>query len=385
MQTTTAERRIRQARTALLRKSRFMGALALRLDKLEADTSIPYMATDGKALKYNPEAILKDSLDNIVTGIAHEAAHCACQHFARRGSRDPKNWNVAADYAANPLLADAGFTLAETDLYSAAWHGWSAERIYLELAKNPPTQEEQDKAARGQVDDSPQSGDGSEDGQEDGQQGAAKGQGAALAQEWAEALQEAANVAIAQGNAPAGLVQAVRNIATKAQDWRAIMQHFATDPARDESRWTPPNRRHVWRGAYLPGMRSNEVSCVALVIDTSGSIDSAQQAAFIAEGRAMLESGLVSEVAIIAADADAWMIGRFGRGDPITVDRLPGGGGTDFAPAFRLIEAEGLRPTCAVYLTDLLGSFPPAPPEYPVLWVTTYPGRAPFGTVIDMD
>lgn len=368
MQHTTAERRLRQARTALLRQSRFLGALALRLDQLEADPSIPYMATNGKALKYNPEAIIKDSLDNIVTGWAHEAAHCGCAHFARRGSRDPEVWNVAADYAANALIQESGFRLSPTDLINPAFDGWSAERIYLELAQNPPSEEDKQKADRGRVDDAP--GD--------------DGQGASLAQEWAEALQEAANVAIAQGNAPAGLVQKVREIATKPQDWRALMQHFATDPARDEYRWTPPNRRHVWRGAYLPGLRSNEVNCVALIIDTSGSIGQQQKEAFLAEGRAMLDCGIVSELVVMSADADAYMVGRFNRGDPVEVDELPGGGGTDFAPAFRLIEHEGIAPTCAVYLTDLMGSFPAVPPPFPVLWVTTYPGRAPFGTVIDM-
>jgi predicted metal-dependent peptidase len=63
---------------------------------------------------------------------------------------------------------------------------------------------------------------------------------------------------------------------------------------------------------------------------------------------------------------------------------MHGGGGTDFEPIFRYIDSQGIDPVATVVLTDLCcDSFGEAPP-YPVLWVTTERGTAPFGEVVEM-
>ena len=43
--------------------------------------------------------------------LAHEVAHPALQHHTRRRDRSPKRWNMACDYAINPLLIDAGLLI----------------------------------------------------------------------------------------------------------------------------------------------------------------------------------------------------------------------------------------------------------------------------------
>ena len=40
--------------------------------------------------------------------LAHEALHCALSHFARRQHRVQHRWDLACDYAINPLLLDDG-------------------------------------------------------------------------------------------------------------------------------------------------------------------------------------------------------------------------------------------------------------------------------------
>ena len=44
--------------------------------------------------------------------------------------RDRKRWNMACDYAINPLLLDAGLTLPKDVLIDHRFRGMSAERIY---------------------------------------------------------------------------------------------------------------------------------------------------------------------------------------------------------------------------------------------------------------
>lgn len=122
---------------------------------------------------------------------------------------------------------------------------------------------------------------------------------------------------------------------------------------------------------------------MGLFVDTSGSVWH-RVPEFVEEARAILESGIVGELWIIACDAQAHLIGKYSRGEEIVIPEMPGGGGTSFKPPFEMIEEEGVRLACAAYLTDLQGDFP-SEPEYPVLWVATEPGIAPFGTVINMN
>jgi predicted metal-dependent peptidase len=59
-----------------------------------------------------------------------------------------------------------------------------------------------------------------------------------------------------------------------------------------------------------------------------------------------------------------------------------GGGGTDFRPVFEWVEESQTEPACLIYLTDLCCHSYPAPPDYPVLWVTESRRTAPFGETV---
>lgn len=386
--------RIKQARAHLLRTDHFLGALALRLEPL-ADPSLPYLGTDGRTLRYNPTAIAEQPLDVLALGVAHEVAHCQLQHFGRRGGRDPERWNVAADYAANARLVDAGHTLPKEWLFDAAYAGMSAERIYSELGKNPPTEEQKQQADRGRVDDAPDpqgagkpndKPDGQGDQEGPGQPQEAPGKAAAdLCREWQEATAEAEMRALAKGTMPGALSRKLSQERKRPQSWREILAQYAADHAKHEARTIPPNRRHVWRGAYLPSLRGLDVGTLVAVFDTSSSIGRAEIARFVAECRGILDSGIVAELVVMACDTRAHLIGRYTRGEDIPIESAPGGGGTDFRPPFRLCDELGIRPTVLAYLTDMIGKFPEEAPDYPVLWVSTLPDQsAPFGAVLDM-
>jgi len=76
---------------------------------------------------------------------------------------------------------------------------------------------------------------------------------------------------------------------------------------------------------------------------------------------------------------------RIAPGDECPLD-AKGGGGTAFEPAFdrvRELLDEGEQIAGMIYLTDLDGSFPAEPAEYPVLWAAYgTDGIAPFGRTI---
>ena len=68
--------------------------------------NIPTAATDGKRYYWNPKFILKLSHRGLRIVCAHEAWHAIYMHPARRGSRNPKLWNIAVDYIVNGTVME---------------------------------------------------------------------------------------------------------------------------------------------------------------------------------------------------------------------------------------------------------------------------------------
>ncbi len=121
-----------KARAALLVGAPFWGVLSLRLAPVEGPT-VSTMQTDGVSIRFNPDFVTGLSRAVLRTAIAHETMHCAALHHTRRGNRDLRRWNIACDYAINPLLAEAGFEMPEGVLLDPAYAGMSAEEIYDKL------------------------------------------------------------------------------------------------------------------------------------------------------------------------------------------------------------------------------------------------------------
>src|SRR5258705_7509341 len=96
----------------------FFASLVLRL-KPQVAWWMQTAATDGKHLFYNP-AYVESMNDSLLRGlIIHEVLHCATWHIWRRDNRDKQLFNIACDYAIDPIIVGTRFS------------GTSASPIYL--------------------------------------------------------------------------------------------------------------------------------------------------------------------------------------------------------------------------------------------------------------
>src|SRR5579863_2343287 len=146
--------RVQKARTTLLLDHPFFGTLLFRLGG-KASRSVTTMATDGVSLFYNPEFVDTLNAAELAGVLAHEVMHPALQHHTRRGDRSPARWNMACDYAINPILLDAGLTLPKDVLIDSRFRGMSAERIY-----NLIEEDDKQEGSSGQPDSQPGTGSG---------------------------------------------------------------------------------------------------------------------------------------------------------------------------------------------------------------------------------
>ncbi len=372
----TARQKIIKARTTLVLRQSFFGTLALRLALIE-DTSCPTAYTNGTVMGYNPDFINSLTQAQITAVVIHEVLHCAMGHPWRKDNREHFRWNIACDFAINPVITDAGYTLPDNCLLDPALHGKSAEWIYDRVQV---TQIQQGACMPGESKD-PSDGKGNQSGDGNGQQqGQNKPQSASQTEsDWKQAVQQAAAAARLQGTLPASLDRFAKDVAQPKVDWRSVLRRFVQEAAKADYTWTKPNRRFVAHNVYMPSLYSERMGPIAVAIDTSGSIDDVTISQFLGEVQGILDECQPVSLRVMACDAAVGFDETYEPSDVIR-PTLKGGGGTDFRPVFTAIEPD--PPVCLVYLTDLYGSFPDGS-EIPTLWVTTTDGVAvPFGETV---
>ena len=357
-----AARKLAAARSKLIMGQPFFGMLALRLALVER-SDIPTLAVDGKSVFYNPQFVIDLSNSLCQSAMAHEVMHCVLAHIGRRGSREPKRWNYAIDYAANLVLKDSGFEIGDGWLLDEKYRGMTAEQIYPLLPEKLG-----DGKGSGPLDEVM---DGNADSTETD------------AIEWKVATLQAAAAAKAQGKLPAGLDRFVEQ-STKAQvDWRAQLRQFITQISKDDYAWSRPNRRYLSAGLYLPGLYSENMGPVVVGIDTSGSITPQVLSAFGSEIRALVQAVRPSELHVVYCDAEVNHVDVFTPHDDMQF-KPHGGGGTDFRPVAEYVREKDLSPECVVYLTDGYGPFPERQ-DVPWLWCMTTDVEAPFGETVRIE
>ena len=409
--------RVSDCVTSLLNDQPFFGSLALRLP-IRADGSRETLASDGREIRYSPAWVAETDADLIKTAIARVVMSCALKHHTRRGEREPGRWQHASQLVTHGLLRDAGFKLPSD---TQAWDGISVEQAYDRLPDpqqddgggegndSPPSAGggagDQAGAQPGGDDDvgddeggaaedgDPQAGDGSGgDGdsgtppscdpsgtgevmdsaaRQDDDAGPGKAPPDVTEEEqvWDEAMHQALNLAKAQGKAPGAVEETIRDAHRSTLDWRALLRRYMTDAASRDYTWSVPNRRFIDSGLYLPSIRSEGIGTLAVIIDTSGSVDSDALAAFWSEVREVASEIDPERVIVLQVDAAVQDEQHYAPGELPERIVVKGRWGTDFRPGFARLAEQGIRPGVCLYFTDMdCEDYPETHPGYDVVW-----------------
>ena len=423
-------RRVSDCVTHLLTEQPFFGSLALRLP-LRPDPTRETLASDGRELRYSPAWAARTDGDRIKAAVARVVLACALKHHTRRGGRDPERWQRASQLVTHGELRRAGFVLPAD---AEAWEDVSVEDAYERLAGEesgdegmagdeasgagdgggdsggssgasgsasdtadssgrggsnedgdspaPPshdpagTGEVMDAAARGEKDDAASPGEVPLD-------------VAAEEQAWDEAMHQAVRLATAQGLRPGRIEETLRDAHRSCLDWRTLLRQYLVSAARDDYRWSVPNRRFIDAGLYLPSMHCEGLGALAVLIDTSRSLDRATLATFWAEVRAVAGELRPDTLAVVQVDTEVQDTAVYRFGELPETLAVRGRGGTDFRPGFAWLAREGIVPDCCLYLTDMeCDRYPAVPPPFPVLWCNWGPAPPalpePWGERIDL-
>jgi predicted metal-dependent peptidase len=296
-------------------------------------------------------------------------------------------WPHAIDFATNLLLRDFGFRLPRGGLLDERFRGMTAEEIYTDLVKHT--------ICLGP-------GAGFDEHLEPGDQEGLSDRGRDYPspeerrRRRALVLREMSRELARRPGRMSGELLREADLATKSElSWQELLARFVNGLRRCDYRLYPFNKKHLWRGIYLPTLGVPGPDHLVLAIDTSGSVSPKMLGQFLAE-LDRLRSLTDCRLTLLQCDAAVQTVDELSGRDAAELPdglggrryRLTGGGGTDFRPVFDWVAGrarrEGTVPDALIYCTDGFGVLPPRAPDYPLVWVVTARGREtfPFGLVL---
>lgn len=428
------------ARRALLLKYPFIGSLLMRMDIVPVrDVRVRTACTDGNKVFFDIDFLGRLTSDEQIFVLGHEIYHCVLSHLVRLQSRDPQLFNIATDKEVNNLLQQDGLTPPTNLLFPEGDEvGKSAEEIYEMLLKKMKKQAKNggqpgnsqsgtsgisgsssgsnSSSSNGQEGNSSGNKDGKLSGQFDrhqyrnsedttkeseengddegsslsgvtdkwGEVGYDKDYSPSIPKDFADRMREAVistaqQVERQQGHLPAHIASIVKGLMKSEIKWQELLAQFVTKCIGSDRKWLPPNRRYVYKNAYLPSRRSEKIKGT-VIVDTSGSCQGDLKK-FLSELVGLVNSFGDYELNIIMADAAVDSYEHYDSSEnPLMVDGhensvewvFSGGGGTSFKPAYDYIIDNGIETDFVIYFTDGFGeAYEKNPLGVPTMWLLT--------------
>lgn len=346
--------------------------------------------------------------------VIHETLHPALLCWKRQGNRKAmlqigkqivSAWNLAHDLSFNPeiiALANKCRSKGKIKLPKCAavdpqYDGKSAEVIYEDLLKKAKPAPNPMPGLAGRL-----SGDGpvgkaageggiGDDLREDlagtptGKR-AARGDKAAkqkIHNDWRRSVIAAAMAherKHGRGHLPAGIAKMVAELQECKVDWRDVLsQWLGENGNREDFTMRRPRRRFDPNVLYLPSTQKFGVDDVIVLWDTSGSMNG-RETDILSELINGICEDLGLRLRIICIDSAIHSDTRDVEKACDIIPHIKGGGGSDFTPAFDLLEKECFSGVVVAFTDGHIGVPETKPPLIrDVLWCIEPKGKSSFG------
>ena len=297
--------------------------------KLIWDWDISTAATDGSAIRINPDFFMSLSPDERIFLMVHEAMHVALLHMIRLGERSHKKWNIACDHYINLLLIERGFKMPKMGLADPQYKDLSSDEIYARLPDPPPNDDFQ-------MDLEPP-----KDPPKD------------LTHEVEDILIRAALQSKIQSDAPGTIPGDIEIFLNKLLNpklpWQQILRKYIQNLTKHDYSWRKPNRR-FFPEHYLPSMFSEKLMDIAIAIDASGSVSDDDFKVFVSETHGILKMMKPDKLTLIQFDRVIKQVDQIKNVRDLMNMTFHGRGGTSIEPVMEW--AKENKPKLLLVFTD---------------------------------
>ncbi len=391
--------KLTKARMQLLMAFPFFGELVMRMVFHESKTAgVGTTCVDHKGnMWFHPDWIRgMTSTQEVMFELAHEVMHLVQRctvRFPNGGNHQV--WNIAADIKVDSILVDAGMAQSRvskkniTDELMEKYKGKTTEQIYYHLIQNPEDQKAFGDCPHpdGEGGEGPDTKPGSQVGDRGCTSGALHGAkiDTETVENWKQHVIAAAINAKNRGKCPGFADDFLADIRRPSVTWKEHLRRQATSMFRGRYSYHRDNRRSRAFGMKLPS-RTRSLNGAIIMIDTSGSISDDNLSQFVSECSGILRETGCQFLKIYFHDVECYHIEEY---DLNTIKKIKATrGGTSHVDVFEKVIESHDKVGMVIAFTDLETSFPPIPPEFPVLWAHP-PGyeqhSVPFGIKVKVD
>lgn len=373
----TEEARLRIMAAKIIAQSRwpYLSTLIFSLRIVETE-DLPTLAVDaGWRMYYNPTFVLQQIPEVLATMVLHEALHCVSKHSARfealgRENTSHEIWNLSGDANINQMLDDAKMPWGEFEpvrYESLAKYGvksgMTTELTFFTMVKyfedNPSKNPDHSDcggvtggSARGY--EIPKS-DMDNPSIKNDQQDVIRDR---VAQ---DVIKHAREKGV--GSVPGELLRWANELLNPQINWKRelagmLRSSLATVLGRKDYTYARPSRRQSSMAIHdpefiLPSMRKPAPPTIAIIIDTSGSVQDKEITEFLSEVDGIANAnGIAQGITVIPCDAQVGEIQKIRSISGIADIKLSGGGGTDLRVGIAAAESLKPQPKIVIVLTD---------------------------------
>jgi predicted metal-dependent peptidase len=360
---------LNKAKIALMSRpdSAFFTTLAFSLIH-EFSNKVSTAATNGKRIQYNPEFFMSLSHDERVFLILHEAMHCAYLHMERKGDRDHRKFNIAADHVINLQLIDRGFSMPKDGLADPQYKELSTEEVYNLLPTTPPGQ-----GMGGFGEDLQAPDDTSAEAAE------------ALANDIQDILVRASIQSKMSNDKPGTIPGDIQifldRLLNPKLPWNRILQKYLQAFAKNDYSFRTPNRR-FFPQFHLPRLYGENLMNIAVAVDTSGSVSDHEFNRFVTETHSILRMMKPEKITVLQFDTEIKSVSEVRNVRELMNISFTGRGGTLINPVLEW--ANKNKPQLLLVFSDGEFRFYDLETKVNTLWLIhdNEQFNAPFGKTI---
>lgn len=352
----TAEQRLTRAHLRIVNhiKHCAIGGVVM-FGQTEVVDNIPTARTNGFRVEYGRKFIDAMTDAELRFIVLHENYHKAFRHITtwrHLYKEDPELANEACDHVINLKLTaiDAGDGFIEMPekfpgCCDPRFTGMDSGEVFRIL------KQEKERGQGGGEGGGPP---GFDEHDWEGEESMTPDEREKIAQQIDQALRQGAILAAKRGS---GGDRTFAKILEPKVNWREALREFVTSTCagRDMSTWRKVNRRFVSSGMYLPGCISEAVGRVLVGVDTSGSIGGRELQEFMSEVVGVAKQVNPEVLDLVYWDTRVAAHEKYGvhELDGLETKTKPaGGGGTSPSCITAYMNAQNIKPECAIILTD---------------------------------
>jgi predicted metal-dependent peptidase len=358
---TPEDKALSKAKIALMQRpdSTFFLTVCFSLP-IHWDKSINTACTNGKNILINPDFFMSLNGEEQLFLLLHETLHVAYMHMHRLQERQPKKWNIAADYVINYQLTQSGYRMPKNGLLDTKWAGMSTEEVYKNLPDSSDIEVDMDLLEPESTDEE-------------------------LAKDIQDILVRA-SVASKMANDKPGSIPGeiqiyLNSLLNPVLPWNRILQKYFNGFAKDDYSFRKPNRRFFPK-YHLPSLHSEKLMNLVVAVDTSGSVSDHDFHVFVSEVASILRMMKPEKITLIQFDTDIKSVTEIKSIQDLKECKFTGRGGTRIEPVMEW--ALNANPQLTMVFSDGEFRYSETKPPGDVLWVVhNNTGFKPsFGKVI---